>query len=136
LIFKRLTILLLALLVTIEVSFPQSALAQTTVEQSRSKIQALSQNQTQKVELKLRDKTKYKGYITAVGADSFTLREASNNSNQTIRYDEVVEAKKAGGGLSTKTWLILGGVAAGSITTWLIVKPAVCDGGAQTRGIC
>jgi hypothetical protein len=32
--------------------------------------------------------------------------------------------------------LIVGGIAAGAITTWLIVKPAVCDGGAQTRGVC
>jgi len=40
------------------------------------------------------------------------------------------------GGLSTKSWIIIGGAAAGTIITWLIVKPAFCDGGAQTRGIC
>ena len=32
--------------------------------------------------------------------------------------------------LQVKTWLIVGGIAAGAVTTWLIVKPAVCDGGA------
>ena len=32
--------------------------------------------------------------------------------------------------------LIGGAVAGGLIVGWLIVKPALCDGGAQTRGLC
>jgi len=61
---------------------------------------------------------------------------SASGSAETITYTDVVDVKKSGGGLSTKSWLIIGGVAAGVVTTWIIVKPAVCDGGAQTRGIC
>jgi len=105
-------------------------------EQTRSKVQALSVNRDKKIEVKLHDKTNYKGYITAVETDSFTLKEAKTSNLQKFSYAEVEDVKKVGGGISTKTWIIIGGVAAGSITTWLIVKPAFCDGGAQTRGIC
>ena len=112
--------------------------AQTTadINKVRSKVQTLSVNRDRQVEVKLRDNTKYKGHITSVDPDSFTLTEAKTSSVQKFSYSEVEDVRKVGGGISTKTWLILGGVAAGSVTTWLIVKPALCDGGAQTRGIC
>ena len=64
---------------------------------------------------------------------SFTLRKTG--ASQTIAYSEVDSITKSGG-ISTRTWWINGGVAAGAVTTWLIVKPAFCDGGAATRGIC
>jgi hypothetical protein len=32
--------------------------------------------------------------------------------------------------------VILGSVVGGALVTWAIVKPALCDGGAQTRGPC
>ena len=79
---------------------------------------------------------KVKGYITAVEPVSFTLKNPKDGKSQSIGYLEVDSVSKASGGVSTKTWLIIGGVAAGAVTTWLVVKPAVCDGGAQTRGIC
>ena len=88
------------------------------------------------VEVKFRDRTKAKGYITSVEPVSFTLRDPKTGASQSIAYSEVESISKASDGVSTKTWLIIGGVAAGVVTTWLIVKPAVCDGGAQTRGIC
>jgi hypothetical protein len=67
---------------------------------------------------------------------AFTLRDPKNGSTQSISYTEVENISKAADGVSTKTWLIIGGIAAGTVATWLVVKPAVCDGGAQTRGIC
>jgi len=88
------------------------------------------------VQVKFRDKTKLKGYIDSVDPVSFTLRDSKSGTTQSIAYSEVENVGKASDGVSTKTWLILGGVAAGAITTFLIVKPALCDGGAQTRGIC
>ena len=102
----------------------------------RSKVQELSLNRDQKVEVKLKDTTKFKGTISNVSPDSFTITDSKSARTQTFSYTEVEQVKKSGGGLSTKTWLILGGVAAGVVTTALIVKPAVCDGGAQTRGLC
>jgi small nuclear ribonucleoprotein (snRNP)-like protein len=128
------SVLMLALCLT----FPYAALAQTNseMEKTRSKVQTLSMERDKKIEVKLRDNTRYKGYITAVEADSFTFSDEKTSQTQKFSFSEVQAVKKSGGGISTKTWLIIGGVAAGSIITWAIVKPAFCDGGAQTRGIC
>ena len=119
-------------------SFTFTTNAQTTadVQKIRSKVQTLSVNRDKKVEVKLRDTTKVKGYITSVDQDSFGLSNSAGGSADTIAYSDVVDVKNSGGGLSSKSWFIIGGVAAGVITTWVIVKPAVCDGGAQSRGIC
>ena len=86
--------------------------------------------------MKLRDTTKVKGNLGNITPDAFTVADSKTGVTSTISYAEVVDIKKAGGGLSTKTWLILGAVAVGTVVTWIVVKPAVCDGGAQTRGIC
>jgi hypothetical protein len=127
-------------LIIVAVSFglPATARAQSnnTVEKIKGQVQILSASKDSQVEVKFSDKTKVKGYIVAVEPLSFTLRDPKDGRTQSINYSEVASVSKASGGISTKTWLILGGVAAGAITTWLVVKPAVCDGGAQTRGIC
>lgn len=117
---------------------PTTAAAQSTVdtEKIRARVQTLSASKDSQVEVKFRDKTKVKGYIVSVEPVSFTLRNPKDGTSQSITYSEVDSVSKASSGISTKTWLIVGGVAAGAVTTWLIVKPAVCDGGAQTRGIC
>ena len=117
---------------------PATAMAQSTteIEKIRAKVQTLAASKASQVQVKFRDQTKLKGYIDSVEPVSFTLRDSRDGTVQSIAYSEVESVSKAGGGISTKTWLIVGGVAAGAVTTWLIVKPAVCDGGAQTRGIC
>lgn len=117
---------------------PLTAKAQSNseAEKIRSKVHTLSASKGSQVQVKFRDRTKLKGYIEAVEPLSFTLRDPKNGTTQSIAYSEVESISKASDGVSTKTWLIIGGIAAGSVATWLIVKPAVCDGGAQTRGIC
>lgn len=117
--------------------FPTIATAQSNVdpEKTLAKVQTLSADGEQQVEVKFRDKTKLKGHITKVEPVSFTLKDQRKGTSHTIAYSEVESISKSGG-ISGKTWWIIGGVAAGAITTWLVVKPAVCDGGAQTRGIC
>ena len=119
-------------------TLPSLALAQSNpeIERVRGKVQVLSTSRDTQVEVKFRDKTKIKGYITSVEPVSFTLRDPKSGASQSIAYSEVDSVSKAEEGVSTKTWLIIGGIAAGAVTTWLIVKPAVCDGGAQTRGAC
>lgn len=133
--------LALALSVVIAVvsfGLPLTAKAQSNSEADkiRSRVHTLSASKGLQVQVKFRDRTKLKGYIDAVEPLSFTLRDPKNGTTQSIAYSEVETISKAGDGVSTKTWLIIGGIAAGTVTTWLIVKPAVCDGGAQTRGIC
>jgi len=119
-------------------TLPSLAMAQSNpeIERVRGKVQVLSTSRDTQVEVKFRDKTKIKGYITSVEPVSFTLRDPKSRASQSIAYSEVDSVSKADDGVSTKTWLIIGGIAAGAVTTWLIVKPAVCDGGAQTRGAC
>ena len=119
-------------------TLPSLAMAQSNpeIERVRGKVQVLSTSRDTQVEVKFRDKTKIKGYITSVEPVSFTLRDPKSGTSQSISYSEVDSVSKADEGVSTKTWLIIGGIAAGAVTTWLIVKPAVCDGGAQTRGAC
>ncbi len=135
---KRHLAVTLSVIITALSLSPALATAQSTteIEKIRARIQTLSTSKDSQVEVKFRDRTKIKGYIDRVEPVSFTLRNPKDGTSQSITYSEVDSVSKADGGISTKTWLILGGVAAGAVTTWLVIKPAVCDGGAQTRGIC
>ena len=133
---KHVAIAVSVVITALSLVLPSQATAQSDkqIDMVRAKVQTLASSDSQ-VEVKFRDKTKAKGYITSVEPVSFTLRDPKGGASQSIGYSEVDSVSKAGG-VSTKTWLIIGGVAAGAVTTWLIVKPAVCDGGAQTRGVC
>ncbi len=133
-----LAITLSVIITALSFGLPATATAQSTadIEKIRARVQTLSASRDSQVEVKFRDQTKVKGYIASVEPVSFNLRDPKDGTSQSIAYSEVDSVSKAGSGMSTKTWLILGGVAAGAVTTWLIVKPAVCDGGAQTRGVC
>jgi hypothetical protein len=134
----NLALTLSVILTAISFGLPATATAQSTAETEkiRAKVQVLATGKDSLVQVKFRDQTKVKGYISAVEPVSFTLKDPKSGTSQSIAYSEVDSVSKAGSGVSTKTWLILGGIAAGAVTTWLIVKPAVCDGGAQTRGVC
>ena len=135
---KKYAALVLSLIMTaLNLALPSRATAQsnTDIEKLRARVQMLSAGDS-KVEVKFVDKTKIKGTISSVGPASFNLIDSKTGTSHSIAYSEVDSVSKASGGVSTKTWLIIGGLAAGAVTTWLVVKPAVCDGGAQTRGIC
>ena len=134
----HLSIALSAILTAMSFGFPATATAQssTQIEKIRAKVHVLAASKDLQVQVKFRDQTKLKGYIGSVDPVSFTLKDSKNGTPQSVAYSEVESISKAGDGISTKTWLIVGGIAAGAVTTWLIVKPAACDGGAQTRGIC
>jgi hypothetical protein len=119
----------------------QSTHAQTGVEaqraeKARASVAKRGTGKDARVEVTLLNNTKLKGYIGDAGNDSFTLVDRKTGASQTVAYADVSQVKKAGGGLSTKTLIILGAVAAGVIITAIIVKPAFCDGGAQTRFPC
>jgi hypothetical protein len=139
LVIKKYLAIALSLIVTaLSLGLPSTATAQSTAEidKIRAKVQTLSTGKDSQVQVKFRDQTKLKGYIQSVEPLSFTLRDPKDGKTQSVLYSEVESVSRVSGGVSTKTWLIIGGVAAGAVTTWLIVKPAVCDGGAQSRGIC
>jgi type IV secretory pathway ATPase VirB11/archaellum biosynthesis ATPase len=138
LIKKHVAVALSLIITVLSLALPSHASTQSDadIEKMRARVRVLSTSSDSQVEVTFRDKTKVKGYITAVEPVSFTLKDPKDRKTQSISYAEVASVSKANTGVSTKTWLIIGGVAAGVVTTWLIVKPAVCDGGAQTRGAC
>jgi hypothetical protein len=135
---KQFATALSIIITAVSFGLPATAMAQVSagVEKIRANVQVLSASKDSQVEVKFHDKTKVKGYIVSVEPVSFTLKDPKDGRLQSINYSEVYSVSKASSGISTKTWLIVAGAAAGAVTTWLIVKPAVCDGGAQTRGVC
>ena len=119
----------------------QPALAQTgndtqAVEKVRARVQKIGVGPNARVEVKLRDNTHLKGYISAADQDAFTVTDSKTGSIRTVSYADSSSVKKAGSGLSAKTWIILGAAVVGTAVTWVIAKPVLCDGGAQTRGPC
>ena len=115
-------------------AFGQTVTYDAQASKARAKVESLGNNA--RVEVKLRDTTKVKGHITAITPDSFTVSDSKTGTTTAVAYNEVDEVKKPGSGLSTKGWITIGAAAVGTVVTWIIVKPAFCDGGAQTRGIC
>jgi len=140
LIRKHVSLIVSIALLATTLVFPLGARAQAPLdvatERTRQDVLKLSSDRGKQVEVKLHDQSKIKGYITEVSDYSFTVSDLKKGTQQTIAYSDVSSVKRSGGGISAKTWLILGAVAAGAVATWIVVKPAVCDGGAQTRGIC
>jgi len=114
----------------------QSLVDQQATEKIRTKVLKMGVGVNARVAVKLRDNNQLNGYISAADQDSFTVVERGSGSSKTISYADTQSVKKAGSGVSAKTLLILGAVAAGAAVTWVVVKPALCDGGAQTRGPC
>jgi small nuclear ribonucleoprotein (snRNP)-like protein len=108
---------------------------QQAADKIRAKVQKIGVGGNAKVEVKLRDGSQLKGRISEADQNTFTIVD-SNGGADTVAYADTTSVKKPGGGISTKTLIILGAVAAGTVATWVIVKPALCDGGAQTRGPC
>ena len=124
------------------VCFPALTRAQTAPDfqetaKTRAAVQKLGVGRDARVEVKLRDKTKLKGYISAAEQDSFTLIDSKTGSTQTVSYVEVDQVQKHRGGISTRSWIIIGAVATAAIIIGAtVIKPVVCDGGAQSRGLC
>ena len=114
----------------------QSLSEQQATEKVRTKVIKMGVGVNARVEVKLKDNTQFKGYISDANQDSFTVVESKTGSSKTVSYAETSSVKKAGSGWSTKSWIVLGAVAVGAAVTWVIVKPALCDGGAQTRFPC
>jgi len=101
---------------------------------ARLKVDSLGSNA--RVDVKFLDGTKLKGYVSAKEQDGFTVTDSKTGASSVVRYAEVSELKKAGDGLSTKSWIIIGSAIAGAVVTLIIIKPVLCDGTAHTRGPC
>ena len=139
--FRRTFATVLAGIILVTAFGFQHVLAQTAndaqaSEKMRAKVQKIGVGSNARVEVKLRDNSQLKGYISAAEQDSFTIIDNKTGSTRTVSYADASAVKKASSGISGKTWIILGATVVGAIVTWIIIKPALCDGGAQTRGPC
>ena len=133
---KRIFAILLSTFVAMAAISFHSARAQTTFDDQatqkiRTKVAKIGLGPKARVEAKLRDGTKVKGYISAVNPDSFTITEQNTGNTRDLNYADVAEVKKPGGGLSSRGWIIIAGAAtAATIVGFTVLKPVLCDGGA------
>lgn len=132
---------MLTAIFTLTVLSIQPARAQTSAEaqlalKARTKVQKMGTGRAARVEVKLRDNTKLKGYVSAADENSFTVTDTKTGATQTVAYTDVAQVKKPGGGLSTRSWILIGGAVAAAVIAGIVIKPALCDGGAQTRFPC
>jgi preprotein translocase subunit SecF len=109
-----------------------SAKEAQTPEQARAKVRQIGVGSKARVEVRLRDKTKVKGYVSAADSeDSFTVTDAKTGASRTIAYGDVDKVGKPGGGLSTRGWVILGAAATAAVVVGVtVLYPVLCDGGA------
>lgn len=140
--FRRTLVILLAvvLMTTLFGFRPVEALAKggsQSVEKVKADVARLGAARNAKVRVRLRDNIRIEGYVSQAAEDSFTIVDAVTGGPRTIAYLDVTEVSRPGQGLSGMTKVLIGAaIAAGVIVGWQILKPAVCDGGAQTRGPC
>jgi hypothetical protein len=139
--FKRtLSIVISALMLGSTVGFhsfgAQTGTASDSTEKVRATVQRMGQGRDAKVEVKMRDSSKLKGYISAVDENSFVITDPKTGSSQTVAYADTMQVKKASSGGSSRTWIILGAAAAAAVIGGIVLKPVLCDGGAQSRGPC
>jgi len=75
-------------------------------EKVKAGILKLGTGEMARVKVKLRDKTKLEGFISEVGADSFTVVDTKTGTATIVAYPQVVQAK--GNNLSTGTKIAIG----------------------------
>jgi hypothetical protein len=137
LVLFRKTIVVMLTVILLNTCFGiQSLRAQTgkdaaEIEKARATVQQLGVGQAARVEVKLKDNTKMKGYISATGEDSFTVVDSRTNIPQTLAYTDLKQVKKPGSNFSMRTIAIIGAVVAAAVIVGVtVVKPVACDGGA------
>jgi preprotein translocase subunit SecF len=120
---------------------PQTADAKTfdaarQAAEARAKVQKIGTGADARVEVKLRDDSKVKGYVTASDEETFSVTDSKTGESRKIYYTAVSKVSKSGGSSTRKKILIGAAVAAGVVVGIIFAREALCDGGAQDRGIC
>lgn len=81
-----------------------------------------------KVTVKLKDRTKLKGYISNANGDSFTLSDSKTGQARTLAYSDVAEVKKQGG-MSLAAKIGIGvGIGVGALALFVAIGCATSDG--------
>jgi hypothetical protein len=134
--FRRaLAVMISGILLSSTVGY-QPAHAQTpggtrAAEETRAAVQRLGAGTKKRVEVRLQDGTKLSGPVSAAGEETFTVTDSKTGQPRTVAYADVARVKKAGGGLSARTWVIIGAAAATAVIVGVtVIEPVLCDGGA------
>ncbi len=95
---KILSLTLAALLSNAAAVVPAKAGAQVVgktqnVERVRERVRKLGTGEAARVELKLWDGRRLKGYVSEAGADSFTVADAKTGASATVAYADVKQVK-------------------------------------------
>lgn len=107
-----------------------NAAGDPAADKARTKIQKIGVGEKSRVEVKMRDKTKIKGYVSASDADSFTVTDSKTGTATRVAYADVAQVNKQGG-ISPTTWAIIAGSAAAAVIVGVtVLYPVLCDGGA------
>lgn len=110
---------------------PQLINAQTSPAKNAAAVEKIKANVTKRgtgekarVNVKLLNGTKLKGFISQAGEDSFTLTDSKTKQTSTIAYSDVKQVKKQG--LSTGTKLLIA-VGVGAVVTAVVITVALQD---------
>lgn len=91
----------------------------------KAKIAKFGTGEKAKVKIELKDKTKFKGFVSAIESDSFTLTDKTGATTK-IDYSQVKKADRDG--LSTGTKIaIFGGIGAGATVLLLLFRSYWCN---------
>lgn len=116
---KILSVALVGLLIQLACAYPASAATNSNkdierAEKVRNGVARLGTGPDARVKLKLKDKTKYEGYISEARADGFSVTDAKTGNTADIAYSEVKQIK--GNNLSTGAKIGIGiGIGAGAV---------------------
>ena len=128
---RSFAVILSTLLVTLSFGLrnTHAQAADAAADKARAGVERAGVGPKSRVEVRLRDNTKVKGYVSEAGADSFTVTDSKTGATRAVAYADVAQFKRQGGGLSPSTKAIIwGGVAAGVAITLYAVRGAFCDG--------
>ncbi len=132
---KFLSLTLVALLINVVCVMPVRAGAQVVeqtrnVEKVKENIRKLGIGEAARVELKLWDGTKLKGYLREAGGDNFTVADTKTGAATTVTYADVKQVKGSNRLTAAKVGLtiakgvaIVGAVALGTMLLMLISIP-------------
>ena len=104
---------------------PQSQSA-ARAEKVKSGVRKVGTGEDSRVEVKLLDGSKLKGYVREIGEDNFVVVEKKTGAAQTVRYEQVERLK--GTGMSTGTKVAIGfAVAALTLGTLALIGLSMSD---------
>lgn len=126
---KLISILLASLLICLTVARPASAIPQQgqperRVEKIKVSVRERGVGESARVEVRLLDGTKLKGYIREAGENSFVVIDRKTTAMHTVAYEQV-DRIKGQGGLSLGAKIAIGfGIAVAALVTLALYAAA------------